>query len=153
MDLISEHEGMRGELQLRIRRFSGPDDEEGEVILDETDKNLILKRAKNLCARLIAGESLGIKVVQIAFGINPTLPEPDNNAITSAFIKAISSIEFPADGQVRFNFSLLRGEANGKKITEFGLRLTDGTYYARKVRGGIEKESDLAFDGSWTIIF
>ena len=62
-------------------------------------------------------------------------------------------MEYPATGQVRFNWSLSTAELNGVAITEFGLLCADGTLFSRKQRKPIEKESDLSLTGSWTILF
>lgn len=125
----------------------------GQLIEHYVDENMILKRAKVLMSRLIAGDSAGIKIEKISFGTNATPATPDDTAITAPFTTNISSKTYPADGQVSFAFSVGTAEANGKDIAEFGLMLSDGTYYARKVRGVIEKESDMSFTGTWTLIF
>ncbi|MNC78397.1 hypothetical protein D3C75_1305980 [compost metagenome] len=54
---------------------------------------------------------------------------------------------------MRFAFTLGESEANGLNIRELGLLCADETLFARKVRGLIEKTSDLSITGSWTIIF
>lgn len=48
---------------------------------------------------------------------------------------------------------LERERKRGLNIRELGLLCADGTLFARKVRGLIEKTSDLSITGSWTIIF
>ena len=52
-----------------------------------------------------------------------------------------------------FSFTIGKAEANGKKIREFGLLCSDGTLFARKTRGVIEKADDIEIVGTWTIIF
>lgn len=143
---IKDEVKVRGSFELFIHK-------NGVLVEHYVDENMILKRAKNLMARLVAGDSAGIKIEKISFGTNAVAATPDDTAITAAFTKNISSKSYPADGQVAFAFSLGTAEANGKDIAEFGLMLTDGTYYARKVRGVIEKESDMSFTGTWTLIF
>lgn len=124
------------------------------VLIGEFDElNLIVAGAKNQLARMIGGDAANRNIVNIGFGIGASPAAPGNTALTSAYTKAVTSIDYPAAGQVRFNWSLSTSEANGKEITEFGLICADGTLFSRKVRAPIQKESDLSLSGSWTIIF
>ena len=126
----------------------------GDVLVAVIDeKNLIVNGAKNQLARLIGGAGTSRHITQIGFGIGQAAAMPGNTALTSPYIKAIGSVEYPAIGQVRFNWSLSTAEMNGVAITEFGLICADGTLFSRKQRAPIEKESDLSLTGSWTILF
>ena len=121
------------------------------AVIDE--ENLIVNGAKNQLARLIGGAGTTRHITQIGFGIGQAVAAPGQTALTSPYIKAIGSVEYPATGQVRFNWSLSTAELNGVAITEFGLICADGTLFSRKQRKPIEKESDLSLTGSWTILF
>lgn len=121
------------------------------AVIDE--ENLIVNGAKNQLARLIGGAGTNRHITQIGFGIGQTVAAPGQTALTSPYIKSIGSVEYPATGQVRFNWSLSTAELNGVAITEFGLICADGTLFSRKQRKPIEKESDLSLTGSWTILF
>lgn len=124
------------------------------VLVDGGEElNLIVNGAKNQLARLVGGSGANRQITQIGFGIGTVAASPGNAALTSAYIKAVTSVEYPAAGQVRFNWNLSTAEANGKAITEFGLVCADGTLFSRKVRAPIQKESDLSLSGAWTIIF
>ena len=121
------------------------------AVIDE--ENLIVNGAKNQLARLIGGAGTNRHITQIGFGVGQAAAAPGQTALTSPYIKAIGSVEYPATGQVRFNWSLSTAELNGVAITEFGLICADGTLFSRKQRKPIEKESDLSLTGSWTILF
>lgn len=137
---------LRGELLVRVLR-------DGKVIQTLRDENMIMTVARVALAYLIAGDGAGKVINRIGIGTNGNGPTPDDTALTSAFIKAIASHTYPAAGQVRFNWSIGTGEANGMAIREFGLITTDSTLFARKTRAPIEKGSDISLEGSWTIIF
>lgn len=143
---FQDPQAMRGDFYLEIRRG-------GELIQVIDEKNLIVNGAKNQLARLVGGSVTNRHITQIGFGIGATAAAPTNTALTSAYTKGVTSVEYPATGQVRFNWSLSTAEANGLAITEFGLVCADGTLFSRKVRAPIQKESDLSLSGAWTIIF
>ncbi|MCS7317342.1 MAG: hypothetical protein NZZ41_03345 [Candidatus Dojkabacteria bacterium] len=125
----------------------------GILIENYKDKNLIVNTAKEALSKLIAGSGSGKIITKIGFGTNGLGPTPDDTSLTSSFVKNISSYNFPAINQVRFNWTLLDNEANGKQIREFGLICSDNTLFARKTRGVIEKADDISLQGTWTIIF
>lgn len=143
---IAEQIALRGELSITLHRA-------GQQPQTITEHNMIMTAAKSALARLIAGQGSGKNINRIAFGTNGADPSPNDTAISGAYTKAVSAITFPAEGQVRFTFALGESEANGLRIRELGLLCTDETLFARKVRGLIEKTSDLSITGSWTIIF
>lgn len=143
---IAEQIALRGELSITLHRAGQPP----QTI---TDHNMIMTAAKSALARLIAGQGSGKNINRIAFGTNGVGPTPNDQTISGAYTKAVTAITFPAEGQARFAFTLGESEANGLNIRELGLLCADGTLFARKVRGLIEKTSDLSITGSWTIIF
>jgi len=65
----------------------------------------------------------------------------------------VSDCTYPATGEACFAFTIGAGEANGKSIREFGLLCSDGTLFARRTRGVIEKADDIEITGTWTIKF
>jgi hypothetical protein len=92
--------------------------------------------------------------VAIALGTNGTPPAPGDTEITDPFTKAVESVEYPAPGQVRFNWLVAENEANGMAVMEFGLICADGTLFARYVRQTpLNKDSDFLLEGDWTIEF
>lgn len=143
---FSDEQALRGDFRLELRR-------NGVLVEVFEEKNLIVNGAKNQLARLVGGSGANRQITQIGFGVGAQAAAPTNTALTSAYVKQVSSVEYPATGQVRFNWSLSTAEANGKSITEFGLICADGTLFSRKARAPIQKESDLSLSGSWTIIF
>lgn len=137
---------MSGHFELKVYR-------KGVLIEHVSEPNMILKRAKVLSSKAAKNEAAGVYINRIAFGTSSTPADPEDTALTSAFIKPIGAHSYPAPGHIRFEFSCLNAEANGKILREFGLMLSDGTLYARKVRGLLEKNDDISFVGSWTIKF
>lgn len=141
-----DNQPMRGDFRLEVRRNG---------VLEQVfeERNLIVNGAKDQLARLVGGSGANRQITQIGFGIGAAAASPGNTALTSAYTKPVTSVEYPTTGQVRFNWTLSTAEANGKSITEFGLVCADGTLFSRKVRAPIQKESDLSLSGAWTIIF
>jgi len=138
---------MRGIFVMRVYR-------NGKLIEVYKDKNLIVNGAKDAATHLLSGDSEGKHISKIAFGTSGNIPTPDDTEISSPFVKNISAVGYPAQGHAEFSWRLTESEANGKPIMEFGLLCEDGTLFARKVReNAIPKESDIALEGEWIIIF
>jgi len=144
---------MEGLFRLELRRHG-----KLEQLIEE--RNLIVDGAKNQLARLVGGNVAGRHITQIGFGIGSAAAAPTNTALTFSPLhpttssrKAVSSVEYPAIGQVQFNWSLSTTELNDVTITEFGLFCQDGTLFARKARAPIQKDADLSLVGAWTILF
>lgn len=136
-----------GVLELQIFRHG---------ILVETwrEQNLIVDGCKSVLASLLGGATSGKSVTKIGLGSNGAAPTGSNTSLTNLFSKTLSSVTYPLAGQVRFNFSIGTGDANGLSIMEFGLITADGTLVARRVRGSaIPKDNTISFTGSWTITF
>lgn len=143
---VTDETTLRGEFVMRVYR-------KGELVEEYVDKNMIMNVAKDAMARLIGGSGTGKTITKIGFGTNATAPTPDNTALTDAYSKNTNTPTYPTTGQVAFGWNLGTSEANGKAIAELGLICSDGTLFARKVRGVINKDADLSLDGTWTIIF
>lgn len=143
---ITDENVLRGEFVLRVYR-------KGELVEEYVDKNMIMNVAKDAMARLIGGSGAGKTITKIGFGVSGIAPVPTNTALTGSYVKAVTGVTYPATGQVSFSWTLSTGEANGMAIAELGLICSDNTLFARKVRGVINKDSDLSLDGTWTIIF
>jgi hypothetical protein len=125
----------------------------GRLVDRWAGSNLVLSAGKSVMAALIGGGGAGKTVDRIGFGTDGAGPFPGDTVLTGAYTKAVAAVSYPAAGQVRFDWSLGVGEGNGMTIREFGLICGDGTLFARKTRGGIEKQSDISLTGSWTITF
>lgn len=125
------------------------------VLIDTwAQRNLIVDGAKALHARLLGGDVTNRSITRIGFGTSGTAPAGGNTGLTGGYIKALDGVSYPTAGSVQFNWSLLTGEANGMAILEFGLFSAGSTLYARKTRAAaLNKDSDLALSGTWTITF
>ena len=88
----------------------------------------------------------------MAVGTGSTEPAEGDVAIIDAVSVAVRSVEYPASGTVRFNFSIGYDVAVGMTIREFGLLTADGRLFSRKVREGIEKTEAMSIVGRWDII-
>lgn len=136
-----------GTFRLRIFRA-------GHLIEEMDEPNLVVGGASAIHALLLGGSFANNNVTQIGFGTSLLAPATGNTALTGAYTKALDSTAWPVAGQVQFNFSLGSTEANGVAIGEFGLFTAGGVLYARKVRSAaLNKASDIALSGSWTISF
>ncbi len=142
----TEQVAMRGEFLLRIWRG-------GELVEEQRERNMIMVAAKTAMAMLIGGAGAGKAVAAIGFGTDGSGPTPDDTALANQYSRALAAVDYPAPGRVSFAWSLGISEANGLAIAELGLLCEDGTLFARKVRGVINKDADLSLDGVWTIIF
>lgn len=126
----------------------------GQLIERMEEPNLIVDGSKQTQARLLGGDVTNRSITQFGVGTNGTAPAAGNLSLTSAFLKNVDSVAYPAANMVQFLFSLATTEANGKAILEFGLLTAAGALYARKVRtAALNKDSDISFSGSWTISF
>jgi hypothetical protein len=148
VDDLREQKPMKGILSYTVFKNGIP----VETAMDE---NLILNGARNLMARLIAGEFTGRNITKIGLGVSGTAPEVSNETLIGSFEKNLDGYTF-SSGQVQFNWSLRTNEANGMAILEFGLIAEDGTLFSRRIRENgkpINKEGDISITGQWTIIF
>lgn len=117
------------------------------------EHNMIMASARDALARLIGGDGSGKVITQIGVGVNQDGPAPEDEKLTDAYVKNVSGCDYPATGEARFSFVIGAGEANGMAIREFGLLCSDGTLFARRTRGVIEKADDIEIAGAWTIKF
>lgn len=142
----TEQIAMRGDFRLRIYR-------NGMLVGEQHDPNMIMNVAKDAMARLIGGDGAGKDIASIGFGTNGIGPNPDDTGLTNSYSRPVTGVTYPSTGQAAFAWTLGTSEANGKAIAELGLICSDGTLFARKVRGVINKDADLSLEGIWTIIF
>lgn len=145
---ITDAVKMTGTLEVAVVRKS-----DGLLVDWWKDENLIVNSAREMLARLIAGDGTGDNITDIGFGIGSASATPNDTGLTSAHWRPVSGHSYPAPGKVQFSFALSTTEANGLTIREFGLRTASGELFSRKVRGGIEKNSDISLEGTWTITF
>ena len=136
----------RGEVYLEVYK-------DGECIEKSCDSNLVVLLGRTNLAKLLGGDTAGKKVTSFKAGTSGTVPSAGDTSITSPFSKAITSVTYPADGQVQFNFSIETSEGNGTAIQEFGLFNQDGVMFARKTRAVINKDNTIRIAGAWKITF
>lgn len=137
---------LRGSLDLRIFKA-------GREVEHYVDHNMIMAEARNALARLVGGDGSGKVITQIGVGTNGKAPTPQDSGLTKAYTKKLAGCTYPAVGEAVFSFKLGTGEANGMAICELGLLCNDGTLFARRTRGIIEKADDIEIVGTWTIKF
>ncbi len=144
---FNEKTPVRGNLCLQIYR-------KGKLVEIWKDENLVVDAGRNIMAKLVGGQT-GLNINRVAYGTNGVDPSPSDTIIQNAFTKAISTVSYPVQSQVKFDFVLLESEANGMAIREFGLVCADNTLFARRTRGGkvIDKDSDFSIQGQWIIFF
>ncbi len=124
------------------------------VLVDRfEEENLIVNGAKTQLARLIGGDGANRHITHFGAGIGTSPATPDNASLQGAVWKPVSSVSYPDTGKAQFNWNLTTADANGLALTEFGLRCADGTLFSRKQRAAINKASDIALSGTWTILF
>lgn len=131
----------------------------GELVIHQRLENLLVNGFRTVVPMLIADPAANAatkRITKIGFGTNGTAPVVTNTALTSAFVKDISTRT--VDGgtfSVSFAWSLGFSEGNsiGASIREFGLLTTDSTLVARRLCGAIDKTSELSLQGTWVIDF
>ncbi len=138
---------VKGEFSLVIS------DENGNIIEEFLDKNLVVNVGKDSLCHLLAGAGSGKQITKISFGTNGSGAALTDTVITGAFTKALGAVTYPEFNSVSFAWTLGLSENNGMAITEFGLMSNDLTLFARKVRSVINKTSSIQFDGVWKINF
>lgn len=137
----------KGVLELDIYR-------NGELVEHFKDHNVIVNDARTAMAKLIAEGDPDSVITQIGIGSSTDeATVADSSIHTPILTKNLEGHTYPDEHQVKFTFIIDVSEANGQNISEFGLITKGGKLFARKVRGSIAKDQDIAIAGSWTIIF
>ena len=141
-----ENAPLRGDFEIRVFR-------NGVEIEHYRESNMIMNSAKDALARLVGGDGSGKTITKIGVGTNGNGPSASDVGVTNGYIKNVAGCRYPATGEACFDFTIAAGEANGLGIREFGLICSDGTLFARRTRGLIEKAGDIDITGTWTIKF
>lgn len=148
------HVACTGSVDIRVFNRSG-------VQIDRyTDHNLVVDKAKEIMSVLV-GEGTG-HITKFGVGSGTDVAASTDTELTTPEYTDIVSVTYPQAGHVTFNCLVDYADANGLRITEFGL--LNGTYelFAHKVRavvdgdtvtGVIDKESDLKITCTWTLKF
>jgi hypothetical protein len=88
--------------------------------------------------KLIAGDVDGKPFTQIVVGTSSTAVAETDTALTGAFAKDITTVNYFTDGHVQFN-TLLESADAAMTIQEVGLLNSDGVLCYRKVVPAISK--------------
>lgn len=131
---------------LSLRAFN----KKGDEVWNDTGRNLIVASGYAAAAAALAGVP-GAKIASVAVGTNGEAPAAADTTIKNAVILPVQSVEYPASGTVRFNFTIGYDDAPGMNIREFGLITADGRLFSRKVREILEKSQYLTISGMWEI--
>jgi hypothetical protein len=122
--------------------------------------NLIVTNAKTIMAKNTATGLHSITKFGVGTGIAPA--EGTNTSLVSPVYTQILQHTYPSNGQVTFHCEVGYGEANGLRITEYGLFTEANSMFSRKVRatvqgefvtGIIDKAADLRIICLWTLRF
>ncbi|MCC5911310.1 MAG: hypothetical protein JJT76_12815 [Clostridiaceae bacterium] len=142
---IKESIGIKGRLSLKIKK-------RGQVIEEWEDDNVVVDIPRAEIAKRLAGVDIQVlPITQIAIGTNATAEDQSNESITNAFIKPVVSVTNPLPTITEVQFLIETEEAVGMEICEFGLIRSDGSLFARRTRGVIEKDNELEIEGVWTV--
>jgi hypothetical protein len=134
-----------GEVSIKVFRDS-------LLIESIEEKNLVVTLGKTNIAKLLGGDAQGKAIDKISIGTSGITATADDNTITGAFTKAISSITYPDAQSVMFHFDIDNVEGNGIIIREFGLLNSNNILCARKVRDTeIIKTNAVRLVGTWKI--
>lgn len=128
--------------------------ENGKLVKEYTDKNLVVTAGKVLLAAILEGSTgAALPLGRIGFGTDGTAPALTDTTLTGSFIKGNTGNSHPEAGAVRFDWELLTSENNGVTIREFGLMWDNDALFARKVGLTITKTNVVSAVGYWTIKF
>jgi hypothetical protein len=124
---------------------------DGELVGDQD--NLVVDTGLDAIIEAFGGDANKV-VDSMSAGTGTTAPIAADVAMeTPTFSKALTSITFPATGQVLLTFDIIPGEATGSAFTEFGLIAADGaTLVARWVDGNTYNKTALnTIHGEWEL--
>ncbi len=128
--------------------------ERNGVVVDEfTKENLIIDLGKNAQARLLGGDVTNRSITKIGFGTNGTAATLADTALTGSFVKAVSSVSYPENNTVQFNWQLNKPEAVGLAIREIGLITNGNVLFSRLTRDVFNKTDDIQLSGFYKIIY
>ena len=125
-------------------------DDQGHELWHISASNLIVASGYQATAQALAGVEAA-RIARVAVGTNGTEPVESDTSTTNAVTVDISRVEYPQPTTVRFHFTVGYNDAVGMSIREFGLLLTDGRLFSRKVRTAIEKTQYMSIVGMWDI--
>jgi hypothetical protein len=118
----------------------------------EVGENLVTAAGRDAWARLAVG-SLATLVADVGFGDGTAAPLATDTALAAARIwRPVGTVDAPSAGVLRVAWSLPVGLIVDGALSEIGLRASDGTLVARRVRATpIPMAPDVQLTGEWTI--
>ncbi len=125
---------------------------DGQIIRQETARNLIVNGGRNALARLMSGDA-SKQVASFAVGTSGTAASLLDTALAGAFSNALTGVSYPATGKATYTWILDFADANGIAIREIGLLCAESTLFSRKVTDVIEKTADIQISGTWSFQF
>lgn len=128
--------------------------ENGTLIQEYTDKNMVVQLGLNYLAQMLAGETGVIPLTKIGVGTRTTAPDMGDTHLTPMlFIRPLTVISYLGSGTVQLEWQIDPGEANSITIAEFGLLFNDHRLFARKTGLTVAKNNTISLAGTWTINF
>ena len=124
---------------------------DGRLIDKDHGDNLVVTVGRTTLAGLLGGRDTGKFITQIGFGSGTNPANDTDTGLTQTAMINIDGVTYTGT-DVRFNFTLGLGDANGLAIREYGLFFNDGKLFSRRVRSSvISKENDIEIKGYWEI--
>jgi hypothetical protein len=124
-------------------------DRDNRIVKAYNDHNLIVSKSKQIIATLLGGS--GGPITKIGLGIGTAAAAITDTSLSSPTYYSFTSVDYPDSDTVRFNWYVGYDQLNGVAITEFGLLTASSNLFCRRVYSAINKNSDLALTGAWSI--
>lgn len=128
-------------------------DLEGKLLEQHVGSNLVVDIGIAALGLLLAGDPTALPIVKGSIGTSATLPAATDTAITGAFYKSISNITYPSNPEVKFEYVIGPGDANGMNIVEYGLHNSANDLYCRTTKPVIAKNPSFSLVCEWTVKF
>ncbi len=137
-------------------------DRAGKSVYSHTHKNMICISIRDAMSNLIVGDNVAAKAItKVAIGTDGSvytneITDFSQTDSTNKFTKSLvtGSWSYPDYGQVTVNFTIDYNEpAESMEVQEYGLFTEEGLLIARAVKPPINKTSEVAMMGAWTLIF
>lgn len=132
-------------------------EKDGEIVNHWIEDNLIVNLGRQTICQLLATGNVQRVVNTLGFGTGQITAAVTDTSLTDSFTKNVgSSITYPSETQIRWDWSLETGEGNGAGTVsyyEMGLLTNNGTLFSRKVRAEMVKNASTRFFGTWTLNF
>ena len=112
--------------------------------------NLVTNDGYAAAAESLAGVAEAA-ISHIGMGTNDATPTVGDITLTDVFVVPVTEVSYPANGAVRFHFTVGFFDNVGMNIAEWGLITADGRLFSRLTRAVIIKTNEMMLKGSWTI--